>query len=331
MSKITISGYYGFDNFGDEAILFVLVDNLKKQGHEVTVFSKNPEETQKKYGVKTSQTFSFWGVIKTLLKTDTLISGGGSLLQDVTSKKSLIYYLFVIFAAELLRKNVVIFAQGIGPINDKLLNFLTKKALRKAKYISVRDDKSLFLLRSWGLAPELVSDPVWCINTKTAEEKEYIGVQLRQWQNLSDTFLTEFAKAILKEFPQEKIKLFSFQNSFDMPVCERFKLILLEQNPAQEVEIVKNDSIEQIVYELSTCKTVAVMRYHALLLALKLGIKAFALCYDVKVKSLAEKYNVPNCLVNDITALKEEFPKLSGEAQEKTDKTFSFDEINRVL
>jgi len=331
MSKITISGYYGFDNFGDEAILFVLVKNLKKQGHEVTVFSKNPEETAKKYSVKSKQTFSFGSVLGTLLRTDTLISGGGSLLQDVTSKKSLIYYLFVIFAAEMMKKNVVIFAQGIGPINNKILNFLTRKALKKAKYISVRDDKSLFLLRSWGLSPELVSDPVWSVDVATAKEKEYIGVQLRSWDNLSDSFLAELARLVVNEFTDEKIKLFSFQNSIDIPICEKFRKMLFEQNPVLDVEIVQNDSLEKTVYELSTCKKVAVMRYHALLLALKLGIKPFALCYDIKVQNLAEKYNVPNCLINDVSALKKEFPKLKLDMQSKTDKEFSFEGINSIL
>lgn len=40
--KICISGYYGFDNFGDETILNVLTENLKQFScnPEITVFSK---------------------------------------------------------------------------------------------------------------------------------------------------------------------------------------------------------------------------------------------------------------------------------------------------
>ena len=45
--KYCISGYYGFDNFGDETILKILVENLKKIDSEITVFSSNPLKTSK--------------------------------------------------------------------------------------------------------------------------------------------------------------------------------------------------------------------------------------------------------------------------------------------
>ena len=91
---IAISGYYGFENFGDEAILSVLAKELKSRGHNVTVFSKNPRFTSAKLGVNSVYTFSLKSIINTLKNCDVLISGGGSLLQDATSLKSLFYYLF---------------------------------------------------------------------------------------------------------------------------------------------------------------------------------------------------------------------------------------------
>ena len=87
MTKYVISGYIGFDNFGDEAIASVLISNLKKNGVEkITVLSSNPEKTAKLYDVSSEYFLKFF---KPILNTDVLISGGGSLLQDITSLKSL--------------------------------------------------------------------------------------------------------------------------------------------------------------------------------------------------------------------------------------------------
>lgn len=47
MTKYIVSGYIGFDNFGDEAIAKVLVDRLKHEGAEkITLISSNPEKLQ---------------------------------------------------------------------------------------------------------------------------------------------------------------------------------------------------------------------------------------------------------------------------------------------
>ena len=42
--KIVISGYYGFDNLGDEAILKAIITSLKKVDStiDITVLSNNP-------------------------------------------------------------------------------------------------------------------------------------------------------------------------------------------------------------------------------------------------------------------------------------------------
>ena len=95
MTKYIVSGYIGFDNFGDEAIAKVLVDRLKHEGAEkITLISSNPEKTAKLYGVDSCPMLKFFDSIK---HSDVLVSGGGSLLQDVTSFKSLLYYLGVIY------------------------------------------------------------------------------------------------------------------------------------------------------------------------------------------------------------------------------------------
>ena len=105
MTKYVISGYIGFDNFGDEAIAQVLTSYLKASGAEkITVLSSNPEKTANFYGV---DSINFLKFLRPIIESDVLISGGGSLLQDITSLKSLIYYLAVITTALVLNKKVL--------------------------------------------------------------------------------------------------------------------------------------------------------------------------------------------------------------------------------
>ena len=134
MSKrVVLSGYYGFKNFGDEEILSVLINKLQELKQMITVISSDPQYTKKQYKhIRSVYTFDIKNIIFLIAKSDILISGGGSLLQDTTSIKSLLYYLFIIFIALLFGKKVIIFAQGIGPITTPLGKFLTKILLKNA-------------------------------------------------------------------------------------------------------------------------------------------------------------------------------------------------------
>lgn len=106
MGKILISGYYGFSNAGDEAMLTAIVTSLKQQDPQVelTVISGHPEVTAKLHPVKAVHRFDLPGIVRALWHADLLLSGGGSLLQNVTSRLSLYYYLSIIGLAGLMGK-----------------------------------------------------------------------------------------------------------------------------------------------------------------------------------------------------------------------------------
>ena len=93
MSDIVISGYYGLGNSGDEALLKSIVNDLRKISPDVTVtaLSGNAHLTEKKYNISTVGRFNFFSVYRELKKAKLLISGGGTLIQDATSTKSLLY------------------------------------------------------------------------------------------------------------------------------------------------------------------------------------------------------------------------------------------------
>ena len=174
MGKILISGYYGFNNIGDESILQALVHNLREKipGIEITVLSQQPESTAEKHGVISVDRKSFLGVVGAIKRCDLLISGGGSLLQDVTSKKSILYYLMIMWITKFLRKDFFIYSQGIGPITSSCNRKLTASTLKMASGIVVRDQASKELLVEIGLAGEAIvitADPVLGIEPVSLE------------------------------------------------------------------------------------------------------------------------------------------------------------------
>ncbi|MGG3508620.1 polysaccharide pyruvyl transferase CsaB [Paenibacillus lautus] len=166
---IVISGYYGFKNSGDEAVLKSILTALEQEGkaagvniHPV-VLSIDPEWTSAVYGVKSVHRMKLGEVRQAIKESDGLISGGGSLLQDATSPKTIPYYLGVLKIAQWLGKPTFIYAQGVGPVNRKLFNPMIRSIFRKCTYISVRDMQSGELLQSMGISGEaihVVPDPV---------------------------------------------------------------------------------------------------------------------------------------------------------------------------
>ena len=293
--KVCISGYYGFSNFGDEAILDVLVEYLKSKNADITVFSKNPSQTSAKHRVRCVNSFDFLSVMRNIKNSDILFSGGGSLLQDKTSLKSLLYYLFVIYYALKCKKQVVIFAQGIGPIKSLIARFFTAQILKKCDIVTVRDDASLFLIRGWGVIADKVNDPIWNLTLPQNFQNNKIGVQLRKDRYLTNNFMDELASLIVHYFNGFEIDIFSYQDSMDYEICKQFRDILRLKNPNCNIKLYKGLSSRDIIEKTADLKYMIAMRYHACLLALKYGIKTIAINYDVKVKTLATEFLIP-CL-----------------------------------
>ena len=317
MVKVAISGYYGFKNFGDELILSVLIKKLKSLGADITVFSVNPEFTKKAYDVNAERTFNLFSVVKNLWETDVLISGGGSLFQDVTSINSLIYYAFVLGFAQILNKKTIIFAQGIGPLNNPISRFIVKTLFRKVNSITVRDEKSLNLLKNWKIDAICVDDPAFGAEIPFVKKTNNLGIQLRGKCNMPPKFLPNLARAVAQS-QFNTVKIFSLQNSLDMDMCKKFKQLLNDFAPEKQVYIV-NDNL---VREIASLNTLVGMRFHALIIGIKSKVKCTGINYDPKINSLCQEFNLEQIEFSDASSAileKINSAKLSFISSEKGD------------
>lgn len=169
MLRVAVSGYYGFNNTGDEAILAALITTLRAlaPGVDITVFSHCPRETRRLFGVRAVNRWNPLGVAFSLLRSDLLLSGGGGLLQDVTGVRSLCYYLAVVALAKILGKPVIYYAQGVGPIRTRFGRWLTRIISNRVDLITVRDQASRddFLQMGVDRPPVVVTaDPVLAVS-----------------------------------------------------------------------------------------------------------------------------------------------------------------------
>lgn len=334
--SVVISGYYGFDNFGDEAILGILLNYLREKDCEVTVLSNNPRKTSRFYGVHSVKNFNLLSVLISVFKSDVLISGGGSLLQDVTSPKSLLYYCFIIWLAQVLKKQVVIFAQGIGPLQREFSRNLVTKLLAKCDLITVRDVKSQEFLESAGINSVLVSDPVFSVDLPISEKENTVGVQLRDFKSVNDEFLFNLAKSVVENFADRTIELYVFQHDLDYDICKKFEKMLKMLSPKIKVSIIRNLAQNDVIIKISRLEYMIAMRFHAVLVALKTGTKTLAINYDAKVAKLAYEAFLPILNITPDDNFSEAFEKLQNLNENSllefaSSKTFEWDVFDEIL
>ncbi len=301
VKKIAISGYYGFRNLGDEAILYSMIETFRSLGDvQLVVLSNDPSCTERQYGVKAVNRWKLREVFGAIRASDILLSGGGSLLQDVTGAKSVSYYLGVIALAKLLRKKVMLYAQGIGPVHSDQSKLLIKYVLNKVDLITVRDPASKNLLIELGVKkPEikLVVDAVLGFDRNKVDKElgkmvletagiavegaPLVGVSLRDWQN-RENYMRAVASTCDKLIEMGyRVVFLPFH--FPRDIAPARDTIKMMRHSEQALLLKQHMNVQEMLGVLSGLHMMIGMRLHSLIMGAVMLIPVVGISYDPKI------------------------------------------------
>lgn len=306
--NIVISGYYGSKNGGDEAMLAAMLEVLREEipNLNATVISIDPEYTKRRHNVDSVKRPDICSIIKKIRAADLLISGGGSLLQNVTSGRSLYYYLTIIFFALLFGRKVMLYAQGIGPIRGTLAHKLMNLIINRVDLITVRDRGSLEELSRLGITrPKIfcTADPVLAIKPAAldigkkilarhsiATDGKFIGVAIRHWLDW-ENFRHELSDALDRLTIATGAKIIFLPMKFPEDIKAARSTAELMKNPPV---VLDEEFTTQEILSLVGCMNVLIgVRLHALIFAGVMNVPMLGISYDPKIErfldSIGEK------------------------------------------
>lgn len=303
-------GYYGYGNRGDDALLCAILGDLKELSDTFSpiVLSHNPKKTSEEYQVKSINRFNIFKMIGAMKRAKIFIAGGGSLIQDVTSTKSLIYYLSCVKLAKRLGLKVMLYANGIGPVTKEANRRKVSKVLNLADVITLRDEDSRRFLEELGVTKpkiEVTGDPAFsltdfdregakkCLDT-AGVKGSFVCVSVRNLNERDENFADNLAKML--DYIAEKYNcmplLIPMQYERDKQISTRV-LNKMEQKGAFTD---KPLSVPEIMGIISMADSVIAVRLHMLIFAAAAGVPALGINYDPKVKSFLNEVNLSLCL-----------------------------------
>jgi len=302
-----ISGYYGSNNHGDEVILQAITDDLRraKPDINITVISKRPKHTRSIHNVNSVHRFNFIRIRRALKQTNLLIMGGGTLLQDLTSTRSLTYYVFVMNSAAKARAKIMLYANGIGPLKQDKNKRRAVAALEKVDKITLRDERSRVVLQDELKLQNsnvlVTADPAYRFNNNTPDAgaplldkidlsgKKYFCISIRDWKSLKEDFVTEMA--VFCDYMSEKHGLnplfIPMQPSNDAEISTR----VLESTKRRGYYLDENFSIDEILSVVGGAEFLVGMRLHSVIYGAATAAPVMGLVYDPKVAAMFADLN----------------------------------------
>ena len=305
--RVVLSGYYGFDNAGDEAILGELVRavNGMSPGAEITVLSKDPAWTEKHYGCGAAPRFSPFKVYRAIRRCDLMVSGGGSLFQDSTSTRSLVYYTSLLALAQRLGKRTYLYANGVGPVSRAANRRRVCQVAQRADAVTLRDPDSLEELRQMGVEREdmaVTADPVFTLplpDPRRAKEilqsagidGPFAAVSVRPF-DAPEGYFERLAQALDAVYESRGLKIvfLSMQPRRDEPVSWR----VADMMKAPAAVLSGDYAPQELMGIIGRAQVVLSMRLHALIFAARMAVPALGFIYDPKVASYLALLHQPS-------------------------------------
>ncbi|WP_251316158.1 polysaccharide pyruvyl transferase CsaB [Flintibacter muris] len=305
--RVVMSGYYGFGNAGDDAILDSIQQAVRAASDDVsvTVLSNDPELTKKQYGLDAIPRFRVLRVFSALREGDVLLSGGGSLLQDTTSTRSLLYYLSVIRCAQWLHKPVMLYANGIGPVRKPANRRRVRHVVERAALVTLRDHASAQELVQMGITrpAQVTADPVFHLEpageersrallagTGLPQGRPFVAVSVRDWPNTGD-FFAQLAGLCchLRRKHKLEVLFLLMQPERDRQATAQVRALMEEPSYVLDVPTTPRE----LMGVLGQAQLCLAMRLHTLIFAARMAVPAMGLVYDPKVASYLEELDLP--------------------------------------
>jgi len=308
--NVVMMGYYGYGNSGDDALLCAILKDLKEAvpTFSPVVFSYNPEDTAAEHGVTAVNRFNVLKMKKAMKHAKVFIAGGGSLIQDITSTKSLIYYLYCIKLAKKYGLKVMLYANGIGPVIKEKNKRTVKEILDLADVITLRDSDSFELLKNLGVTkPQIsvTSDPVFSLSTcdedgakrileKLGVDGKYIAVSARSLTKGVEDFAKNFAE--MMDYISEKTGCTPVFVPMQYEKDKRISQKIIENMKHRAVFVDLKTTIAETMGIISNAESVVAVRLHMLIFGAVAGKPVLGVNYDPKVKSFMHSMQLDCCL-----------------------------------
>ena len=315
---ITILGWYGSGNAGDESILQAIITFLKKNyvNCEIVIISHRPNFIKQKYGLKSIDVNDFRNIVISLFKSELFILGGGGLVKS----GSIGYYSTILSIANFLSSKTIVYSVGAIPINNFVDRFLVLFSFTICDYISVRDNFSKNILRNLGITREIfvTRDPVFGTNLNISpvydwvdEMKPFITICLRQWDHVD---LIQSGVSFSNSY-EEYLESLSFILTFlvDSGYNIVYMPLMVNLNENDDIDhknlqdkMKKGSKINKISIQLDPDEIIRIlahselvigMRYHSIVYSLISGVPVIGLAYADKVTSLMHDLGLdPFCI-----------------------------------
>lgn len=306
-----ISGYYGFQNIGDDAMLMSIINDLRKYKPDIKILilSKAPVGTTRDYNIDSISRVNIIRIYMAMRNARAFINGGGNLLQDNTSTRSLLFYLGTVWMAKKMKLKVMFYANGIGPLKKKVNRLLTRKIMNKVDLITLREEHSYSEIRHMDISkprilvtadsaltlidrPEIASCDITGL-IDNVDEAPMLGISLRKYPG-HEKFEHEKYESAIARLADHMASVHGLLPVFipmqfpdDVPILEN----VAAKMSCKSIVIKEKLNVFQTYRIISRMSLLLGMRLHALIFAAGSGVPMVGLVYDPKIQGFLEYVN----------------------------------------